>query len=106
LSYRDDNKPKSNKARLVRTGFMMFGFGTIFLFLFSSLTGSDENKVSEKLCNQTMDMMGNEYHTAMHENYPETMVQLHKIIDICHAKGYFPDDGANDNIMMPELKVK
>ena len=107
MSHRDENKTKPTKMDTARRIVMLFGFGMMIMFLFETFFASDDGiKVSQKLCDQTMDMMGNEYHTAMHENYPETMVQLHLIIDACHEKGFFPDDGTNDSIGMPNMGVR
>jgi len=51
-----------------------------------------DDKPSQALCDDMMDLMGDPTHNNLHENYIETMQLLHLYIEECHANGNYDED--------------
>lgn len=70
--------------------FLIIGGVMFLLYGASSIAISfSQDRPTQMLCDDMMDLMGDPIHNKLHENYVETMQLLHIYIEQCHSYGMY-----------------
>ena len=79
---------------LIIGGIMLLLYGSSSLVIYLT-----QDRPTQALCDDLMDLMGDPTHNNLHTNYVETMQLLHLYIDQCHAFGMY-DSEVDPNAMI------